>query len=97
MEDDHWMHPATSFTWAPKPPKNGTFYEVQRKRATPVSGNVSHIYSWDWFADFPTKAERDEHLALLRQQHPTWHLRGRTVHYMNGQQMGGDPFEYRDD
>ncbi|TPM53285.1 hypothetical protein FJ959_22420 [Mesorhizobium sp. B2-2-4] len=97
MADD-WMHPRTSFSYTTPPPKNGTYFQIQRKRATPVSGNVSYIHSWDVWEEFATKEERDAKLAKLREQESEWHLRGRTLHYSNGQLIsGGDPFEYRDD
>ena len=96
-EIDDWMHPRTSFSWQSPPPKNGTFFQIQRKRATPVSGNVSHIYSWDVFEECPTKEARNERLAKLREEHPMWQLRGRTRTFVNGMEIGGDPFENRDD
>lgn len=97
-DDDSWMHPRTSISFTMPPPKNGTYFQIQRKRATPVSGNVSHIHSWDMFEEFKTKEERDARIAVLRDEHPIWHLRARTLRYFNGQLVGGhDPFEYRDD
>lgn len=97
MDDDDWMHPNRSIAFTMPPPKNGTFHQIQRKRAIPVTGNVSHIYSWDVYREFETKDERDAELAKLRKDHPSWHLRARSLTYFNGQIIGGhDPFEYRD-
>jgi hypothetical protein len=97
MENDDWMHPKTSFSWSPPPPKNGTFFVIERKKATPVSGNVSSIHTWDEWQSFDKKDDRDTELKRLRET-TTWHLRARTYTYVNGKLMGGhDPFEYRDD
>jgi hypothetical protein len=95
--DDTWMHPITSLAYTAPPPKNGTYHQIQRKRATPVSGNVSHIYNWDVYAEDTDKDKRDTLLARLRAEHPTWHLRARTLTFVDGRLIGSiDPFEYRD-
>lgn len=96
-DKDTWMHPITSMSYTCPPPKNGTYFQIQRKRATPVSGNVSHIYSWDVFEEFKTKEERDTRLEKLRLESPRWCLRARTLTFVNGSLVGGhDPFEYQD-
>lgn len=95
MADD-WMHPRTSYSFTSPPPKNGQFFQIQRKRATPVSGNVAYIYNWDVWQEYESKEERDKELARLRQTHPEWHLRGRRANYINGQNFEPNPTEYLD-
>jgi hypothetical protein len=97
MDDtDDWMNPRTSISFTMPPPKNGRFYRIERKRATPVSGNVSAIYSWDLWREYENEDERDAELAQLREQHPMWQLRGRRAFYINGENREPNPTEHMD-
>lgn len=92
---DDWMEPRTSISWESPPPKNGTFYQIQRKRRIPVTGNVAFLERWDVYAEYESKDERDKKLARLRET-TEWHLRARTVNYINGRDFSRDPSEYQD-
>ena len=94
-EDDTWMNPSRSVTFTAPPPKHGTYYVIERKKATPVSGNVGAIYHWDTWQEFQDKDKRDTELKRLRET-TTWQLRGRVYNYINGMQIGPDPTEHMD-
>ena len=94
MSDD-WMYPQSTVTFTPAPPKDGTFYVIERKRRIPVSGSVSHIERWDTWAQFTDKKERDGELSRLRET-TDWHLRGRVRTFLNGVETTRDPTEYMD-
>lgn len=93
---DDWMNPRRSCSWTtPPPPKMGEIhYVIQRKKAIPVSGNVSAIYRWERWSKHGTAAERDAELARLREEHPAWRLRARDINawaeYHNLPQPGDD-------
>ena len=93
---DTWMNPTTSLSYTSPPPKNGSYYLIQRKRAIPVTGNVGRIYQWDTCAEFDNEADRDASLKKLRDQNPEWHLRARSAFYINGVNHTSDPTEYMD-
>lgn len=58
-------------------PKNAVMFFIQRKRAIPVTGNVSHITQWDVWSEHDTEEDRDAALKKLREEHPMWRLRAR--------------------
>lgn len=93
--DDDWMNPKTSATWTEPRRKEGTVYEIQRKRRVPVTGNVAYIERWETWQEFDSKEKRDKELERLRKE-TSWHVRGRTAHYIFGQKRYRDPSEYMD-
>lgn len=96
MSDDDWMNPKSSSGWQAAPMKNGVFYQIQRKKRIPVTGNVAFLEQWECWSEYDTKEARDKALKSLRET-TSWHLRGRTVRFIHGAEVGGDPFEYRDE
>lgn len=93
--DDTWMNPTTSIGWSPPPPKNGTYYVIERKKHIPVSGNVAFLERWETWQEFQEKDRRDAELKRLRET-TSWVLRGRVYTYVNGRQIGHDPIENMD-
>jgi hypothetical protein len=41
ITEDSWMNPSRTMSWKAPPPKNGTYWVIERKKATPVTGNVT--------------------------------------------------------
>lgn len=75
---DDWMNPSRSVSFnMPAPEKGKIEYLIERARSIPVTGNVSSITQWDFWAKFDTVDERDSALKKLHDEHPAWHLRAR--------------------
>lgn len=94
--EDDWMNPQNK-TWYKneRPPKNGTYYVIERKRRIPVTGNVAFLERWETWAEFDSKAKRDVELKRLREE-TSWILRGRQRTYVRGVEVGYGPTEYLD-
>lgn len=93
--EDSWMNPHTSISYTTPPPKNGTFYVIERKKRVPVSGNVAFLERWGTWEEYKSKEDRDAELARLRET-TSWVLRGRVYSYVNGQHIGSEPTENMD-
>lgn len=97
---DDWMMPdlkqSVRVTNDRPPPKDGKYYLIERKKATPVSGEVAYITSWhEWFSS-KDKGERDKELDRLRDT-TAWTLRAREVVYHQGHIiLDSDPYEHKD-
>ncbi len=93
---DDWMNPSRSTVYqSPPPPKVGQIdYVIQRKKAIPVSGNVSAIFRWEFWSKHETAARRDKELERLHSEHPVWRLRARDIdayaEYRGWPQPGAD-------
>ena len=84
--EDSWMNPQTSFGTSALQHEDGVFWQVSRKRRTVVSGPTGYIETWEMWAEFRDKAERDAELKRLRET-TSWTLRGDKAIYIGGQRQ----------
>lgn len=80
---DDWMNPPTQAWTAPSRRNDGPVWLIQRQKRRIVFGDPGSVTSWEIWAEYEVKEDRDAELKRLRET-TSWSLRGRRGYYSYG-------------